>query len=290
MDCAASDSPAQRCVEGDITMMTLAALIDRLAPGLYLLVLAICLWNGWRWLTARAEYRATYFELERDLARLRQVNSLTVMVLALQAGVLVAGIQRSVLPFLQQEDALRQEQIVRASAVEDGTFVTSTPAASVAGGFDIVPVPPLGGDDNPVIQLTPTLTPTPVGTIIPNPPPMQGCTDPRATLQIPANGMRVFQPIRVVGTAYTDNFASTKIEINGPGTNNTYGVIGETLLPVTKSSDFSQFAPAGYAEGLYQFRLMVFDISGSPVASCMVNIYISAPPITPVPTATPGGP
>jgi hypothetical protein len=269
---------------------TLAGLIDRLAPGLYLLVLAICLWNMWRWLTARSSYRATYFELERDLARLRQVNSVTIVILALMFGLAVNGVQRSVLPFLDREESLLVSRLERESIVDDGTFMTSTPPAEVAaGGFDIVPVPPLGGDDNPVLQLTPTPTPTPVGTIIPNPPDPQGCTDPRATLQIPANGMRVFQPIRVAGTAYADNFASAKIEISGPATNDSYVVVGETLLPVNNPADFSQFAPAPFTEGLYQFRLMVFDISNAPVASCMVNIYISAPPVTPTATPTPGG-
>jgi hypothetical protein len=267
---------------------TLAGLIDRLAPGLYLLVLAICLWHVWRWLTARSEHRSTYFELERDLARLRQVNSVTIVILALMFGLVVNGVQRSVLPFLEQEDDLQNARAEREQNVDDGVFLTSTPPAQVAGGFDIVPVPPLGGDDSPIILLTPTSTPTPVGTLIPNPPPMQGCNDPRATLQIPTNGMRVFQPIRVVGTAYADNFASAKIEISGPGTNFIYGVVGETLLPVRTSADFSQFSPSTVAEGLYQFRLMVFDVSGVPVASCMVNIYISPPPVTPTPTVTPG--
>ncbi|MCU0515138.1 MAG: hypothetical protein MUE40_21490 [Anaerolineae bacterium] len=270
-------------------MMTLVALIDRVAPGLYFLVVALCLWLLWRWRAARSEYRSTYFELERDLARLRQVNALTLLLVLLLLALLILGVQRSVLPFLQQEDSLLIARAEQAAAREDGTFVTSTPPPAAGGAFDVVPVPPLGGDNNPVIQLTPTLTPTPVGTIIPNPPLVQGCNDPRATLQIPTNGMRVFQPIRVVGTAFSDNFAFAKIEISGPGTNNIYGVVDQTLQPVTAVSDFSQFAPAGYAEGLYQFRLMVFDISQLPVASCMVNIYISAPPVTPTPTPTPGG-
>lgn len=266
-------------------MVTVFGFVDRIAPGLYLLVVALCLWNIWRLRAARVELRATYYELERDLARLKQVNALTILVIAAQIGLLVLGVQRSMLPYLLQDDRLRSVSAEQ-NALVDGVFVTSTPAPLVASGLDIQPVA-IGGDDNPGLQLTPTFTPIPVGTIIPNAPPIQGCSDPRATLKIPANGMRVFQPTTVTGTAYADNFTSAKIEISGPGTNNTYAVIDETLLPVRDSAEFSQFSPAQYVAGLYQFRLMVFDISGSPIASCMVNIYISEPPVTPTPSPTP---
>jgi hypothetical protein len=266
-------------------MVTLLGFLDRIAPGLYLFVVALCLWNIWRVRTARVELRATYYELERDLARLKQVNALTIIVIAAQVALLVMGIQQSLLPYLQQEERLRNVAAEQ-NVLEDGVFVTSTPPPIVASGLDIQPVE-IGGDENPGLQLTPTYTPIPVGTIIPNAPPIQGCGDPRATLKVPANGMRVFQPTTVIGTAYTDNFTSAKIEISGPGTNNTYAVIGETLLPVRDTADFSQFSPAQYIAGIYQFRLMVFDISGSPVASCMVNIYISEPPVTPTPSPTP---
>ncbi len=266
-------------------MVTILGFIDRVAPGLYLLVVAICLWNIWRLRTARTELRATYYELERDLARLKQVNSLTIIVVVAQIGLLVLGIQRSMLPYMMQEERLRNVSAEQSAQV-DGVFVTSTPAPLVASGLDIQAVE-IGGDENPGLQLTPTFTPVPVGTIIPNAPPIQGCSDPRATLKVPANGMRVFQPTTVIGTAYADNFTSAKIEISGPGTNDVYAVVGETLLPVREEAEFSQFSPAQYVGGVYQFRLMVFDISGSPVASCMVNIYLSEPPVTPTPSPTP---
>lgn len=266
-------------------MIAVLAMIDRAALGLYLLVGAVIMWNMWRWLRARSELRSTYFELERDLARLRQINAITLMILAIQFAFLVLGVQRSAMPYLLRENALREFQ--RQNTATDGVFATATPPAAIAQGLDIEPADDLQSDDEPIIQLTPTPTFTPVGTIIPNPPPTEGCSDARATLQVPANGMRVFQPITVIGTAFTSNFTSAKIEISGPGTNNSYAVVGETLLPVQDSAAFSQFAPAAYAEGLYKFRLMVFDISGSPVASCMVNIYITDFPVTATPTGTP---
>jgi hypothetical protein len=266
-------------------MLNIVGFIDRIAPGLYLLVAALCLWMLWRWLNARRKYRATYFELERDLARLQQANAVTTAILALQFAVAVWGVQWQVLPFLQRESDILSTLLE--TQLEDGAFVTATPAAAAEGGLNIEPVEIASGQQNQ-IQLTPTLTPTPVGTLIPNPPATQGCNDPRATLQVPANGMRVFQPITVIGTAYTDNFTTAKIEINGPGTNNTYAVVGEAFQPVYQTAEFSQFAPAGYEAGVYQFRLMVFDLSGAPVASCMVNVYITEPPVTATPTLQPG--
>jgi hypothetical protein len=99
--------------------------------------------------------------------------------------------------------------------------------------------------------------------------------------------MRVFQPTAIEGTAYTDNFSSWKIEINGPGTFNTWSVLDEKFQPVTITGPFHQFAPVGLTSGLYELRLMVFDITFMPVASCMVNIYISEPPATVTPSPTP---
>lgn len=268
-------------------MASVLFLLDQLAIGIYFLLLAWGLRHVWRYLRARRELRATYFELERDLARNAQGSALTNMIVTLQLALMLAGIQNVVVPFLRTELSL-QEVVASAPVQDDGDFATATPAP-VAGGLDIEPVAPLG-EDSTILLLTPTLTPTPVGTIIPNAPPIEGCGDPRATLQIPANGMRVFAPIPIVGTIYTENFAFAKVEISGPGTNNTYAVIDDRRQEVRLSAPFSQFTPASYPAGLYQLRVMVFDVSGSPVSFCMVNIYITEPPVTPTPTATAGAP
>ena len=142
--------------------------------------------------------------------------------------------------------------------------------------------------ESDIIVLTPTLTPTPVGTIVPNAPPISGCNDDRAFLRVPANGMRVFQPIAIIGTAYTNEFTSAKIELAGPSTNGQFVVVDSINSPVRDISEFSQFQPGPYEPGAYLFRLMVFDLSDQLVASCRVTIYIDEPPFTPVPTATPG--
>jgi hypothetical protein len=266
-------------------MASLFFLIDQIAIGIYAILVAIVLYFLREVLVARSEYRATQFELERDLARYHQINALTFVVLAIQLGIMVLGIQQVVVPYLENEDEL-QEQVAIGQEVQDGVFATPTPPPQSASGFDIEPVAPLDDDDT-VLLLTPTLTPTPVGTIVPNPPAFEGCTDDRATLLIPANGMRVFQPITIVGTAYTDDFARAKLEISGPSTQNTYAVINDVLQPVPEAREFSQFAPANYESGVYQFRLTVFNIENTLVASCMVNIYLSEPPTTPTPTPQP---
>ncbi|MCS6835051.1 MAG: hypothetical protein NZ750_03420 [Anaerolineae bacterium] len=262
-------------------MFGLFFLLDQLAIGLYFLLLAWGLRQLWRLVQARRELRATHFELERYLARTAQASALTNIVVSVELAIILLGIQQMVVPYLRQEVIL-QEVVAAAPIRDDGDFATATPAP-VSGRLDIEPVAPLG-QDGTILLLTPTLTPTPVGTIIPNAPPTEGCSDERAMLQIPANGQRVFAPIPIVGTIFADNFAFAKVEIRGPGTNNTYAVIDDRRQPVLVTSPFSQFIPAPYTPGLYQLRVMVFDITSTSVAFCMVNIYITEPPVTPTPT------
>jgi hypothetical protein len=262
-------------------------LLDWLAFPLYILLGVVVLWHLWRFFQARGELASSYFELERDLARNRQVNAITIIVMALEISVLLLGVQFRAVPFLEAERSIDEQRVQAAEAPQDVPFNTDTPAP-VAAGLDIEAGTPLGENADTVI-LTPTLTPTPIGTIIPNAPQIEGCADSRAYLEIPANGMRVFNPLLVRGTAHSENFSQAKFEIRGPSTNGQYVVLGTTSSPVTEIADFGQFVPANYEEGEYQFRLMVFDISAQPVASCQVTIYISQAPRTATPTATPEG-
>lgn len=271
-------------------MITVVSFLDRLAPGLYLLLAAAFIWNLWKARRTSRQYRAMYFELEREMTRLRRLNAMTVLVVVSLLALTLLGVQRSILPFLRQVQdiqAIQQE----VALVMDGAFATSTPRSPDESASNIQPVGPLGGDDVPIVIATPAPTPTPVGTIIPNAPDTQGCSDPRATLTLPVNGMRVFQPTAIEGTAYTDNFTQWKIEISGPATSDQWVVKNYSDQPVLNSQAFAQFSPAEYAladPGLYQMRLMVFDFTSQPVASCMINIYIFPPPETPTPTVTPG--
>lgn len=260
-------------------------LLDWLAQPLYILMGVIIVWYLYRLIHTQGEIVATYFELERDLARRRQANALTIIILALQLCVLVLGVQVRAVPYLEAERELDSAEIVQVGATQDVPFSTDTPQPIGDTGLNLEIGTPFDQESD-IIVLTPTLTPTPVGTIVPNAPPVQGCNDPRAQLQVPANGQRVFGPTIVRGTAFTDNFTEAKIELSGPGTFGQFLVVSDIPSPVREMSDFSQFLPAPYSEGAYQFRLMVFDIS-QLVASCQVTIYISDPPTAP--TSTPNG-
>lgn len=263
-------------------MSQLVFLVEQTALGLYILIGVGVFWYWRRWIHARFSYRATAFELERDLARYQSANALTALILLVELGLVVSGIQRVVAPTLRKEIDLSAPVIV-ADVVEDGVFATPTPPAVLAplavdaSGID------LGGPEAQVIFVTPTLTPTLVGTILPNMPAPIGCDTPNAFLQIPANGMRVFQPIPVVGSAFIDDFSSYKLEIARPGF--TPAVFDDSGTPLREIGNLSQFNPAPYDPGMYQIRLMVFDITGTLRASCQVTIEITAP----IPTPTPLG-
>lgn len=263
-------------------MTTIIAFIDQIALGIYFLIVAGILYALYRVVVSRGEYRATYFELERELSRYRQTNAITAVIILIEIAIIIAGIQAVVVPELQQDQEIAD--LVVSSQIDDGVFETPVPATP-SGGIDIEPVGDLAGPDvGGGIQPTPTLTPTPVGTIIPADP-IEGCDSPEAQLFIPANGMRVFQPIPVIGTAFTDQFAYAKIEINGPSTFGNFQVIEDKSTEVRERSEISQFVPSGYEPGEYQFRVVVFDVTNTLKAGCLVNIYISDP----FPTATPLG-
>jgi hypothetical protein len=254
--------------------------IEQIASGLYIFIgLAIVL-TVRRLLLARREYRSTYFELERDLARYRRANAVTLLVLLVEAALVVVGVQFVVAPTIRAQSPV--EQTIEIIA-EDGVFNTPVPGRSEntqidPSGVNLTP-------DNLQLRVlaTPTLTPTPVGTIIPNAPDAIGCEDERAMLQIPANGMRVFEPITVVGTANVPDFAYYRFELKGPQTLGNFAFLAEYTQPVPEISALGQFVPAFYEPGLYQFRVSVFDITNMLKASCTVNIDITDPIPTPTP-------
>lgn len=255
---------------------------ERVAFGLYIIIVVGIVYYLLQFLSQRAEYRSTYFELERDLARYRQLNAVTIIIVLIQVGLIVLGIQLRVVPVLSQEMELANVQPVES----DGIFNTPTPQPLI-DDLGIEPEADLGEEEIVGVLVTPTLTPTPVGTIIPSDESV-GCDSDQAYLQIPANGMRVFQAVPVRGTAFTDDFAYAKIELRGAGTFDNFVVIEDIRSPVRTLSEFSQFIPTPYEEGWYEFRLMVFDITDTLRASCMVNIYVSPGFSTPTPSAIEG--
>ncbi|MDE2858562.1 MAG: hypothetical protein OXN94_12030 [Chloroflexota bacterium] len=261
-------------------MTVIVAFIDQVAVGIYFLIAAGILFALRRYFVWGDEYRSSYFELERDLSRYRQTNAITAVVVLLELALIVAGIQLIVVPELWRDRQI--QELVAAARVDDGVFQTPLPPTP-SGNLGIDPVAlPRAEDFTGRVQPTPVPTPTPVGTLIPADPPI-GCDSPEAQLIIPGNGMRVFQPIPVVGTVFTDQFAFGSIEIMGPSTFGNFQVIEDQNTEVREAAEFSQFVPAAYEPGEYQFRLMVFDVTKTLRASCLVHIYISEP----LPTVTP---
>ncbi len=259
-------------------------LIEQVATGLYL-VLAVALVLAVRaWLKATTAYRGTYFELEKDMARYQRGNSFTAVVLVIEAVLIIVGVQRVVAPTLRASlGDLAPQQI---AVVSDGQFRTPIPPTFSAQVIDPSNVQLGEIDPAQQIQPTPTLTPTLVGTIVANAPPATCNSPEQAMLQIPANGMIVFEPIAVVGIATTDNFAFYRFELKGQSTSGNFATIGvDGTQPQAQIGELGQFVPSFYTPGDYQFRLSVFDSTNALSASCTVTIYISEP----IPTPTPLG-
>jgi len=266
-------------------MMTSAVFfIEQIATGVFIVLGGLILLAARWWFQTNTAYRRTHFELERDMARYSRANAGTVLILLIQAVLIVIGIQRVVAPALRDSLNLTVEV---AQVVEDGDFRTPIPSPP-SGGLVIDPSGVQLGEIDPAqqIQPTPTLTPTPVGTIVPNAPPAE-CSSPEASLQIPANGMVVFQPLTVIGVANTENFSFYRFELKGESTSGNFASIGvDGVQPVPESAPLGQFVPAYYEPGEYQFRLTVFDITTAVRAVCTVTIYISEPIPTPTPLGT----
>lgn len=263
-------------------MASLVFLVENIAIALYvfLAVAFIWAWRGWRF--AQREYRETYFELERNLARQQLANMTMLLIVFVELALFVLGIQRVVAPTIRaQRDAFEDLIVVP----EDLPFSTPTPFARGDAAIDDSDVRARIDATDPAlaIQITPTLTPTPVGTIIPNPPEIVGCDTNNAMLQIPTNGLVVFEPVQVIGRADVENFAFYRFELRGESTFDEFATLAEYTQPMTDLGTLGQFIPSFYEPGEYQFRLNVFDINGDVRATCTVNILISDPIPTPTP-------
>lgn len=261
-------------------MTAVVFLIEQAAVGLYILA-GVGLLIAWRrFAQAQHDLRATHFELERDIYRYKRANALTAFIVVLEFGIGVLGIQLVVAPSVRQTVDLGEAL----SPITDLPFVTPTPAEVVFGAppIDVSGVQ-IGQQEVVQIIATPTMTPTPVGTLLPNPPPIAGCDTPGATLQVPANGMLVFEPLNVIGTASTDNFAFYNFELSGAATFGSFAPVRTYDRPVPETGVLGQFVPSFYPPGQYQFRVTVFDSTNTLRAACMVNITISEPIPTPTP-------
>lgn len=260
-------------------MATLVFLIEQVAIGLYIFI-GLGIFLALRRLgRSNAAYRATRFELQRDIARFGRANAITSLILLIQAGLLVYGVQSVVAPTLRETLVFT---VTTVDVVEDLDFNTATPLPLAQLSIDDSGVD-LGALNQNQIRISPTPTSTPVGTIEPNAPAMVGCDAEGATLQIPANGQVIREIVPVRGTAFTDNFAFFKLEIAGDVTGGNFASMESFTQPVEELGTLSQFNPAFYPEGTYRFRLAVFDITDSLKASCTVTIYIRPPESTSTP-------
>ncbi len=259
-------------------LTTLVILVGRVAIGLYLLIGAAIAILLWRWWQAQRSLNTSGYELEREMARHRRVNALTSLLLLVELGLIVVGVQQVILPDLEASRAA--ELIVR-----DGNFVTPVPPPPLdnlpfEGAIAEVDLTPISVQSQ--IIVTPVPTPTPVGTILPGAPPAKGCDTPEAQLIIPANGQRINGALLVMGTATTENFTEYRFELMGPGTFDNFVVLTRYNQAVRNTAQLGQFIPTQFEGGSYRFRLTVFDVAGDLRAACEVTIYIAADP-TPVP-------
>lgn len=267
-------------------MTDVVYLIERLSPGLYLLCGAIFVLALRRLMMARGEMRLAEFELERELARSRQSGAITLALLIVEVALAVFAISTVVAPTMRQ-DIVAQSSGQPGSVPED--FRTSTPGGTgeeMDAMLATVTAQVVAGSGGPALQLTAAPSATPVGTIIAGLGDPEGCDSDEARLEVPANGMRVFDTLSVAGTAFTDNFAFYKFEMSGPSTGDQFVPVGvNQTSPVRELGALGQVSLAPFQFGQYKFRLAVFDNTTALKAFCMVNIMITERP----PTATPPG-
>jgi hypothetical protein len=258
--------------------------IERIATALYIFIALAALLQWRRWSGQRWAYRATQFELEREFARYRSGNSLTALLLLFEVALIIAGIQFAVAPTLRQFQQNNGEPV---AAVVDIDFRTPTPPppATVVFNADIEVFQNINPADQ--IFFTATPVPTAVGTLVRNAPEASGCDQEGARLTFPVNGLKVFSIVEVTGQAYTDDFSSYKLELRGPGTFNNFVTLEGSGSALQEEGALGQFNPSLYEPGLYQFRLVVFDITDTMKAACTVNIYLEDPLPTPTRAAQP---
>lgn len=264
-------------------METIVFLIEQIAPGLFILSGLVVLWGLRALLSARHALSTAQFELEKELQRYRANNWLTVILIAIELGLAVVAVTYIVAPTLRAQPPVFAADT---TAPIETPFVTALPAAGSG-----TPLPDFAaGATIPALEdelglrpfATPTLTPTPVGTIIPDVPPVRGCDSPNAQLVIPANGMVIFEATNIIGTATTENFSFYRFVLNGPSTLNVPAIFGDHTVPVI-AGELGQIVPSLLTPGEHRFSMLVYDINNTQQASCEVTIIISEP----IPTATP---
>lgn len=255
---------------------SILTLIEEISLGLYTFVVLLLLWNLRRFVTAHGEIRVAQFALERELAQRQGGLALTQMIVSFEIFVLIWALVNITLPtwvggLPDQSSQLGQVE-----------FATSTPAQSIEFRPFTTAIPGQSG----ITEIIATAPPpsTPKGTIFPAEDRV-GCTIEQAWIDYPDNGMAVFGPIVVEGTANISDFAFYRFEIKKSNADSNFSPLGSDYTQPVINGPLGQFVPTNIIEGGYRFRLVVFDTSAQPVASCEITVFV----VTPVPTETPFG-
>ncbi len=262
-------------------MTTLVYFIEQIDRGIYLICAAGLLLAIRRFIGAQREIGSARFEVERDIALAKRATAINRLVGLIEVGLAVFAISNVVAPTLRRGAMISPI----AQSGPDQRFVTSLPPATAAamqpggGTPQGQPTDPMEGEmsEEDSIFITPTQSPTPVGTVMPDVPPPVGCDNPDGTLKVPLNGQVITEAVEVLGTADTDDFAFYKFEIE----DNTWKTIKDFTVPV-RDGVLGQFVPTANLLGEHRFRMVVFNSTGNPVASCTITIIIQEPQ----PTAT----
>jgi hypothetical protein len=268
-------------------MTDLVFLVERVAVGLYLICGAGALFWLSRWIGARREFAIAEFDLERELAGRRQANATTWLIAIAEFVLAVYAIANVIAPTLRQDLLTGSGGLVIGSGDSSQVFATSTPGGSGAEVQDMMlTVTAQVLSESGGIRLLTTAVPsaTPVGTIVPGQPTPIGCNTAEAALEVPANGQVLFDSVEVRGTANVANFSAYKFELRGPSTGNQFAPVGgDKTSPVREKGVLGQIALNPFQPGQYQFRLAVFDNTGTLRASCTVNVTIRERPPPPTP-------
>ncbi len=274
--------------------------IEQIANGLYLICAVGLLFSVRSFFISRRELWAAEFELEREQAQRKQASAITWTLGLVEIVLAIYAVATVVAPTLRNDVVAPGGS---SGGVPDQPFITSTPGGDGLAVND--QGTPLGDNSveammltvtaavqnangsGPKILATPTISPTPVGTIIAGDPPPLGCDKTNAQLEVPANGQVLFDSVTVIGTAQTENFAFYKFELNGPSTGGAYAPVGgDKTSPVPSKGVLGQLALSPFQPGTYLFRLTVFDNKNALRAQCVVTVHVRERPPTPTP---PGG-
>ncbi len=105
-------------------MTAVVFFIEQTAIGLYILIGIGLLVTLRRWGRARQDYRATQFELEREIFRYKGANALTLIILLIEAALVILGVQQVVAPTIRDTGDTSLQTI---QVVDDGFAPSPTP-------------------------------------------------------------------------------------------------------------------------------------------------------------------